>query len=138
MNTVKYLLLTTTVIALSAFGCGKKSDDGGGASDDVLLSDVPYQVSAGSCARVAGPYPLPAGTDTSFTVLDSDNTDYMDVGVIDDAYGCNFNAGYGVLFGINSVSGGSSNLADGYYDFFVRCDNSFYPCEFSVTWDASY
>jgi len=133
MNTVKVLCLTTLIL-LAAVGCAKKDDSG----DNVLVPSTPFQVNAGFCVPIAGPYSLPAGTSTSFTILDSDNTDYMDVGVIDDAYGCNFNAGYGVVFGINSVSGGNSSLATGDYDFVVRCDNSVSPCLFSLTWDATY
>lgn len=131
MKIARYLL--PALLAFAAAGCGKASS---GTSDtNVLVAHAPLQIYAGTCVAVAGPYVIPAGASTDFTVTDSDNTDYMDVGVIDSAYGCNFNAGYGVVFDTNSVTSGDDNLAYGYYDFVVRCNNSYYPCAFTLDWD---
>lgn len=135
MNTGK-VLLSIAFVATALAGCGKAINDG--ASTDVLVANVPLRVSAGTCAAVEGPYALPSGASTDFTITDYDNSDYIDAGVIDSAYGCNFNLGYGVVFDANTVRSGDDRLPSGYYDFVVRCNNSFYPCQFSLDWTATY
>lgn len=131
------LVLSISALALTAAGCGSGGGRGGG-STTVLVPYDSLEVYAGACAAVEGPYALPDGASTDFTVTDIDNTDYMDVGVIDDAYGCNFSYAYGAVHNTNSVRSGDDGLPYGYYDFVVRCNNSYYPCEFSLHWTATY
>ena len=85
-----------------------------------------------------GPFGLPDGASTDFTVTDVDNTDYMDVGVIDASYGCNFNQAYGAYLDANTITSGADDLPYGYYDFFVRCTNAVQPCQFQLYWTATY
>lgn len=134
------VVFSVSTLALLTTGCGGGGGGGvrGGAVTTVLVPNDPLQVSAGVCAPVEGPYGLPAGASTDFTITDIDNTDYMDVGVIDDADGCNFNYAYGAVLDANSVSSGDDNLPAGNYDLVVRCTNAYYPCQFSVHWTATY
>lgn|GEM_PF-2801725 len=136
------LALSISTLALTVAGCGGGGGGGrvrGGAATTVLVPNVSFQVYAGTCAAVGnGPYILPDGASTDFTVTDIDNTDYMDVGVIDTAYGCNFNQAWGAVLDANSVTSGADNLPYGYYDFFVNCTNAFQPCQFRLNWTATY
>lgn len=138
MKTMK-LSLAIATLSFSLAGCG---GGGGGrapsAQTTVLVGNDALQVYAGQCAPVEGPFSLPAGTSTDFTVTDIDNYDYMDVGVIDDGYGCNFNQAYGAVFNTNSVTSGDDGLLAGHYDFVVRCNNTTYPCQFHLHWTATY
>ena len=97
------LALSISTLALTVAGCGGGGGGGrvrGGAATTVLVPNVSFQVYAGTCAAVGnGPYILPDGASTDFTVTDIDNTDYMDVGVIDTAYG-------------NALTCASRNLSD--------------------------
>src|SRR3569623_3185435 len=135
------LVLSISTLALTVAGCGGGGGGGGiaGARTTVLVPNVPLEVYAGTCAAVGnGPYVLPDGASTDFTITDVDNTDYLDVGVIDSAYGCNFIYAYGAVLDANSVRSGDDNLPYGYYDLVVRCTNLYYPCQFSVHWTATY
>lgn len=140
MKTMK-LVLSISTLAVMMAGCGGGGGGGGGrvgAVTTVLVPTDSVQVAAGTCAPVEGPYSLPAGASTDFTITDIDNTDYMDVGVIDDAYACDFRYAYGAVLDTNSVRSGDDNLPAGYYDLVVRCTNAYYPCQFSVHWTATY
>jgi len=136
VKTMKLVLSISTLAVLMA-GCGGGGGRSGGATTVLVPSDA-IQVPAGVCAPVEGPYVLPDGASTDFTITDVDNTDYLDVGVIDSAYGCNFNYAYGAVLDANSVRSGDDNLPYGYYDLVVRCTNLYYPCQFSVHWTATY
>jgi hypothetical protein len=135
LNSLRIILLGA-MSALSA-GCGKTNNNDS-ANGGVLVSNVPLQVSAGACVPVEGPFAFPDGASTTFTVTDVDNTDYMNVGVIASAYGCNFGAGYGVVLNTNSTRSGEDNLPRGDYDFVVECTNSLYPCQFALNWEVVY
>lgn len=133
------LALSVSTLALTIAGCAGGGGGGrSGAVMNVLVGNDAFDVYAGTCAPVAGPYVLPDGASTDFTVTDIDDTDYMDVGVIDDADGCNFGRAYGAVHNTNSVQSGDDGLPYGYYDFVVRCNNAVQPCEFSLHWTATY
>jgi hypothetical protein len=127
----------TSVLVLAllvAGGCGASSS----SNDHTLVSDASEVVEPGTCVPVEGPYALPDGADVSFVVTDVDDTDDMDVGVIDDALGCDFSSGYGVVLDTASVSGGDNTLVSGNYDFIVECRNAVDNCLFNLTWSATY
>ena len=142
MKTIN-LVLCISALALTVAGCGGGGGGGGGvrpgARTTVLVPNTALQVYAGTCAAVGnGPFVLPDGASTDFTVTDVDNTDYMDVGVIDASYGCNFNQAYGAYLDANTITSGADDLPYGYYDFFVRCTNAVQPCQFQLYWTATY
>lgn len=138
LMTLVFSFSTAAALLAGCGGGGGRSTGRPGAVTTVLAQNDPLEVYAGQCAPVEGPYGLPSGASTDFTITDIDNTDYMDVGVIDDAYACNFNYAYGAVLDANSVSSGDDNLPAGNYDLVVRCTNASYPCQFRVHWTATY
>jgi|HubBroStandDraft_5_1064220.scaffolds.fasta_scaffold215885_2 hypothetical protein len=70
-------------VLLLAAGCGGSSGpSGGGPVVHVLDSNDPIDVPAGTCAAVAGPFSIPGGASTTYSIAD-DNDDNMDIAVID-------------------------------------------------------
>ncbi len=121
--------------ALLGIGCGSGSSS---TVDHTLVSNASEEVPPGACVPVEGPYSLPDGADMAFSIADVDDTDDMDVGVIDDSLGCDFSSGYGVVLDAASVNSSADNLPVGSYDLIVNCRNVVTSCIFSVSWSASY
>ncbi len=128
-------MMTTGIagVLLLAVGCGSP-----GATDYTLVSNVVEEVAPGDCVPVEGPYPIPSGASMDFSIVDFDDTDDMDVSVIDDAAGCSFADGYGGILNTASVSYTTGRVPAGNYDFVVHCNNIFSSCLFSLTWTATY
>jgi hypothetical protein len=120
-------------VVLLATGCQVSS-----GVDHTLVLDRDEDVPAGACVPVEGPFHLPGGATSDFTVTDVDGTDDMDVSVIADAAGCDFLAGEGTVHGVASVSSGTGSLPGDAYDLVVRCNNPTQDCLFSLTWTATY
>jgi hypothetical protein len=118
---------------LLATGCNVSS-----GVQHTLVLDQDETVPAGVCMAVEGPFHLPGGATSDFTVTDVDGTDDMDVSVIADADGCNFVLGDGTVHDVASVSGGTGSLPGDAYDFVVRCNNAAQDCLFTLTWTADY
>jgi hypothetical protein len=122
---------------VAAAGCST-STDSTGASTHTLVSNLSEEVGPGACAPVEGPYAVPDGTSMDYTITDIDDTDSMDVGIIDDAFGCSFSSGYGVQANVASVTSGDDGLVAGNYDFVVHCRNFVTSCVFALSWSATY
>ena len=120
-------------VLLVAVGCGSQ-----GATEYTLVSNVSEAVAPGDCVPVEGPYRIPSGASMDFSIVDIDDTDDMDVSVIDDAAGCSFADGYGGILNTASVNGTTGRVPAGNYDFVVHCNNIFSNCLFSLTWTATY
>jgi hypothetical protein len=104
-----------------------------------FASDLALEVAAGTCAPVVGPRAIPGGASTDYTVLDDNgDADTMNIAVIDDAFGCDFNNGFAVSESVSSVSAGESSIPPGNYDLVVHCDNLVLPCDFTLTWTADF
>ena len=103
-----------------------------------MVSNLSEEVPAGACAPVEGPYAVPDGASVDYTVTDADDTDVMDVGIIDDSAGCSFSAAYGLQTDVASVTSGDDGLLAGNYDFVVHCRNIFSSCIFALSWSATY
>jgi hypothetical protein len=70
-------------VLLLAAGCGGGGGPGGGGPIvHVLDSNDPIDVPAGTCAVVTGPFAIPGGATTDYSIAD-DNDDNMDIAVID-------------------------------------------------------
>jgi hypothetical protein len=126
-------LVAMSTLALWLAGCSAQEEH-------TLVSNVPEAVSAGTCAIIEGPYHVPSGATMDYTVDDVDDTDYMDVGIIDDydSDSCDFSYAHGALLNVASARTGTEELSSGNYDFMVACNNAFQTCEFTLTWTATY
>ena len=86
MTTMKTKLTTATgvlgAILLMAAGCGGSGGGDGGPIVHVLDSNDPINVPAGTCAAVTGPFTIPGGAITNYSIADN-NEDNMDIAVID-------------------------------------------------------
>jgi hypothetical protein len=94
MRTITMRLIRATAAAalLLAAGCSARATH-------TLTPGTSYTVPAGSCLPVAGPFALPGGASSDYTVLDDNgDTDSMNVGIIPDAAGCTFSSGFGVVY----------------------------------------
>jgi hypothetical protein len=127
------MMIGAAALLVAGAGCGSSGPPG-----HTLIDGIGESVPAGSCLAVEGPYGIPSGATMSYSISDIDDTDDMDVGVIDDAFGCDFSSGYGVVLDTASVSSGTGSVPAGNYDFVVSCNNLFNTCLFSLTWSASY
>lgn len=127
-------LCTVGLLLSTAAGCGSKS----ATALTPLVSNVNEAVAAGDCVPLEGPYTLPSGAEMSYSIIDADDADDMDVAVIDDAAGCAFSEGYGVALDVASVNARTGPVPAGDYDFVVHCNNLIYDCVFRLTWTASY
>lgn len=129
-------MMTVAMLMMAAGGAMSGCKASG--QDHTLVSAVSEAVAPGSCVPIEGPFPVPSGATMDYTVVDIDDTDDMDVAIIDDSLGCNLANGYGVNLDVASVSSGTGDLPDGNYDFVVWCHNLYSSCLFSLSWTATY
>ena len=136
----KMTLAVGTIGTMLLFTAGCGSGGSGGLTHVYENGSIDFDVPAGSCAPVSGPFSVPTGADMDYAVNDdAPGTDDMDVGIINDADGCDFTAAYGYRTGVLSPSDSVNNLVGGSYDFVVECFNADgADCQFGLDWSATY
>jgi hypothetical protein len=112
---------------------------------DYTLDSAHFSVTPGACALISGPHSVPDGTIMDYTLVDdAPGTDLMDVTIVDDIFpSCDFSSidGYpatDVFFASDAFSSTTGSAPSGFYDFWVRCNNSIDYCQFTLDWTANY
>src|SRR6202142_1495485 len=118
---------TTTVgtigtIFLFLAGCGSSR------VTHTLDANAPVVIVAGGCVLVAGPYSIPGGATTSYSVYDA-NQDDMDIAVVDDSFCCNpTSADVGYTSGVGSVKSSDAIPVSSTYNLAIGCFNIVDDC----------
>jgi hypothetical protein len=141
---MKRTLFAVSLALAGAAGCGG-GGGGGGGNTYTLASAEPASVAPYSCQLVAGPASVQTGM--MFYEIDdlAPGTDVIESIIIGDSffisYGCNFDPSTQAIaddtFTGSHQSVGQVPLADS-YDFIVVCHNPTTPCQFDLTWTATY
>ena len=107
--------LVLGAVVLFVAGCGAKVTH-------TLVANIPEDVPAGICALVEGPYVIPSGSSTSYSVFDNVQDD-MDIAVVDASVGCVPASGYAYTSGIGSVHASEAVPGSTYY-LAIACYNA--------------
>jgi hypothetical protein len=133
------------LFAVAVLGCGSGGGTDvtpppGGPSTYPLPGATQLDIQAGDCVIVnAQPQTLPAST-VSYTLVDSDGTDTVEVGVVPSTYTCQFDPNQAYVDDIFTGSAtDSSQVPAGTYDLDIICQNALGDCLInSATWSATY
>lgn len=110
-----------------AIGCGGGGGGGSGGTTFTLDANDPVDIPAGGCVLVAGPEVIPGGAVTSYSVFDS-NADDMDIGIVDDSFGCAPASGLAYTTGTGSVSASDVVPVTSTYNLVISCFNLVETC----------
>jgi hypothetical protein len=119
MRTMRTMAGTMGMIGgalLCLAGCGAKATH-------TLVANIDYTIAGGDCVFAEGPYSIPNGAVTSWSMFDS-NGDAMAIAVVDDAsVTCDPASGYAYSNTVGSAFG-SEAVPGSTYDLVILCLNA--------------